>query len=148
MWSKVIKDFWKWFKFSSQSPNLRIGRLGEKYAQKYLSKKGMKFLMRNFRCKKGEIDLVFREGDILVFVEVKTRTRQEGKELFARPASAVNFEKRRHIRESARSYLRMLHISQVQWRSDIVEVILDSRERLLLVNHIPGIHLYPWNRKY
>ncbi len=104
--------------------------------------------MKNFRCKKGEIDLVFREGDILVFVEVKTRTQQEGKELFARPASAVNFEKRRHIRESARSYLRMLHISQVQWRSDIVEVILDSRERLLLVNHIPGIHLYPWNRKY
>ena len=43
MWSKVIKDFWKWFKFSSQSPNLRIGRLGEKYAQKYLSKKGTSF---------------------------------------------------------------------------------------------------------
>ena len=127
----------------------KLGANGEDIACKYLEKQGYKILERNKHYSRFcELDIIAKYKDTTVFVEVKTRTRQEGKELFVRPAAAVNFEKRRHIRESARSYLRMLHISQVQWRSDIVEVILDSRERLLLVNHIPGIHLYPWNRKY
>ncbi len=102
--------------------HLRRGRLGERAAKRYLKKAGLKFLYANFRGEQGEIDLIFREKEILIFVEVKTRSS----EAWRRPAAAVNRDKQRKIVATARDYLRLLERSDIPVRYDIVEVLLDE----------------------
>ena len=109
------------------------GRLGERAARKHLRRFGLKFLAANFRSERGEIDLVFREGDCLVFVEVKTRSSEE----WVRPAAAVNAERRRRLTRAGLDYLRLIKNPPVKVRFDIVEVLLDQgvvRE----VRHLPN----------
>ncbi len=100
--------------------NLRHGRLGENAAKKYLGKNGLKFLTANFKSKRGEIDLVFRDADCLVFVEVKTRSSED----WTRPAAAVDFDKQRKLSLCGLDYLRLLRNPQIKFRFDIVEVLL------------------------
>ena len=64
----------------------RRGELGEQAARRHLQKRGLKFLAANFRSDRGEIDLVFRDDDCLVFVEVKARSSEK----WVRPAATVN----------------------------------------------------------
>jgi len=113
--------------------HLRHGILGERAARRHLKRLGLKFLLANFRSPRGEIDLVFRDGECLVFVEVKTRSSEE----WVRPAAAVNAEKRRLISQCALDYLKMLKNPQVKIRFDIVEVLLaDGNVRE--VRHLPN----------
>ena len=100
--------------------HLERGALGEKAARKHLQAKGLKFLTANFRSRRGEIDLIFRDDDCLVFVEVKTRSSED----WTRPASAVNARKRKLISGCAMDYLRLLRRPQIKMRFDIVEVLL------------------------
>ena len=100
--------------------HLRRGILGESAAKKFLKRQGLKFLTANFRSPRGEIDLVFRDGDCLVFVEVKARSSEE----WSRPAAAVNAERRRRLSQCALDYLRLLKNPEVKIRFDIVEVLL------------------------
>lgn len=119
--------------------HLRIGKAGEKIAKKYLISKKMKFLYANFKYKKDEIDLIFRDGQYLVFVEVKTRTQNKWN---VRPVSAVNTKKREKIYVAIRHYLKMLHrVPPPPWRVDIVEVLLDNSHALSEIHHIPGIRI-------
>lgn len=104
--------------------HLRRGRIGETSARKHLQKNGLKFLTANFRSKNGEIDLIFRDGDCLVFVEVKTRSSGG----WVRPAGAVNARKRRLLSRTALDYLKLLSDRRVNIRFDIVEVLLTEGE--------------------
>jgi putative endonuclease len=113
--------------------HLRRGKLGERAAKKHLQKLGLKFLTANFRSKRGEIDLVFRDGDCLVFVEVKSRS-SEG---WTRPAAAVDARKRRLLSQTALDYLRLLRNPEVKIRFDIVEVLLRDGE-VHEVRHLPN----------
>ena len=113
--------------------SLRHGRLGEMAARKYLQKQGMKFLTANFRSDRGEIDLIFRDGECLVFVEVKTRSSEE----WSRPAAAVDARKRRLLSQTALDYLRLLKNPKVQIRFDIVEVLLADGE-VREIRHLPN----------
>ena len=81
--------------------NMRIGRLGEAMASEILRKKGYYIICNNFKCPYGEVDIIASKGDRLVFIEVKTRTSDD----FGRPAEAVNYRKRQHIKNSARYFL-------------------------------------------
>src|SRR6266404_6665735 len=81
---------WGWWNGKKRPVHLLYGELGERAAKKQLKRQGLKFLTANFRSKRGEIDLVFREKDCLVFVEVKTRSSEE----WMRPAAAVDAERR------------------------------------------------------
>jgi putative endonuclease len=113
--------------------HLRRGKLGERAAKKFLQKAGLKFLAANFRSERGEIDLVFRDGDCLAFVEVKTRSSED----WSRPAAAVNAGRRRRLSQCALDYLRQLKNPAVKIRFDIVEVLLadgDVREIRHLTN--------------
>ena len=108
----------------AEPEHLRRGKLGERAARKHLQKLGIKFLTANFRSDRGEIDLVFRDGDCLVFAEVKTRS-SEG---WTRPAAAVDVRKRRLLSQTALDYLKLLKNPQVKIRFDIVEVLLTDGE--------------------
>lgn len=116
-----------------QPEHLRRGQAGEAAARRHLRRLGLKFLTANFRSARGEIDLVFRDGDCLVFVEVKTRSS----EAWTRPAAAVNARKRRLLTLTALDYLRRLDSPPVRLRFDIVEVLLADGE-VREVRHLPN----------
>jgi len=88
---------------------------------RFLRKNGYRILYRNFRGRTGgEIDVVCRDRDTLVFVEVKTRTRED----FGRPVEAVNREKRQRIARGGLAWLRLLGDPDILFRFDVVEVII------------------------
>ena len=119
---KFLKSILSWW-FRTQKPlHLIYGELGERAARKQLRRQGLKFLAANFRSDRGEIDLIFRDNDCLVFVEVKTRSSEE----WARPASAVDRERRERLSRAALDYLRLLRNPKVKIRFDIVEVLLNE----------------------
>jgi putative endonuclease len=130
-------SFWRTLRarLHSSSPpeHLRRGRLGEKAAQQHLRRAGLRFLTANYKTDQGEIDLVFREGPCLVFVEVKTRSSEQ----WVRPAAAVDADKRRRLSLAALDYLRRLGNPPIKFRFDIVEVLLaDGQVRE--VRHLPN----------
>ena len=113
--------------------HLRRGELGERAARTSLRRQGLKFLAANFRSERGEIDLIFRDGDCLAFIEVKTRSSEE----WVRPAAAVNAERRRRLSRAALDYLRLLKNPRVKIRFDIVEVLL-AEGKVREVRHLPN----------
>ena len=113
--------------------HLDRGRRGEETARKHLQRLGLKFLTANFASSRGEIDLIFRDGKCLVFVEVKTRSSEE----WSRPARAVDARKKRLLSQTAFDYLRLLKDPQVPIRFDIVEVLLADGE-VAEVRHLPN----------
>ena len=122
-----------WFLTATQPEHLRRGKLGELAAKRFLQKQGLKFLAANFRSGHGEIDLIFRDADGLVFTEVKTRSSEN----WTRPAAAVDERKRRLLSQTALDYLQLLKNPPVKFRFDIVEVLLaDGAVRE--VRHLPN----------
>jgi putative endonuclease len=122
-----------WLNRKPLPPHLQVGRLGEKAARKHLRREGFKFLTANFRTDRGEVDLVMRDADCLVFVEVKTRSSEE----WSRPAAAVDRERRQRLTRAALDYLRRLKNPLVKIRFDIVEVLVQNG-RVHEVRHLPN----------
>ena len=110
----------KWLRRDASPVHLQRGVRGEHAARQHLQQLGLKFLTANFRSPRGEIDLIFRDQDCLVFVEVKTRS-SEG---WTRPAAAVDARKRRALSRTALDYLKLLKNPAIKIRFDIVEVLL------------------------
>jgi|SRR5438874_6513287 len=110
------------FQHSRRSPaHLRLGTRGEKLACSFLRRQGYKILYRNFRGRRGgEVDIVCRDDDTLVFVEVKARTGQD----FGRPADAINRAKRKLISRGALAWLQLLDNPDILVRFDVVEIVL------------------------
>lgn len=133
MFSKVLDFLRRILRRGSLPEHLQSGRDGEKAAKKYLVAKGLKFLTSNFNSGRGEIDLVFRDEDCLVFVEVKTRDSGS----FTRPSKAVDWRKRRALSRAAFDYMRLLKNPHVKFRFDIVEVITED-SRIQEIHHIPN----------
>jgi putative endonuclease len=128
--SQQLKSWWR----AAPKPiHLLHGELGERAARKHLKSQGMKFLTANFRSERGEIDLVFRDQDCLVFVEVKTRSSEDWK----RPAAAVDRERRGRLTRAALDYLRLIKNPKVKIRFDIVEVLLQQSE-VREIRHLPN----------
>jgi len=111
----------------------RHGTIGERAAKKHLQKAGLKYLAANFRTKRGELDLIFRDADCLVFAEVKTRSSED----WTRPAASVNAEKRRRLSRCALDYLRLLKNPPIKIRFDVVEVLLKDGT-VQEVRHLPN----------
>src|SRR5256885_12365026 len=110
------------FSRSKELPeHLRRGARGEKLAGKFLRSQGYKILYRNFRDRTGgEIDIVCRDGDTLVFVEVKTRADEN----FGRPIEAVDRQKQLRVSQGGPAWLRMLDKPHIGFRFDAVEGLL------------------------
>ncbi|MBI4168899.1 MAG: YraN family protein [Acidobacteria bacterium] len=99
-----------------------MGRRGEEAAARYLTSLGFRILERRFRTAAGEIDIVAREADTLVFVEVKARSSVS----CGRPAEAVDGRKRARLLRAASLYL-LRHGEQDQpCRFDVVEILMTA----------------------
>ena len=109
-----------------------LGDRGEALAETWLAERGYVLRARNYRCRTGEIDLIMQQGDLLAFIEVKTRRS----EAYGTPAEAVNAFKRRQILQTAEHYLATFD-DPVECRFDVVEVwFLDGDAPR--VNHLPA----------
>ena len=99
------------------------GILGEKYAKDFLKKRGYRILETNYRCPQGEIDIVARQKDFLVFIEVRTKTSLE----FGSPEESITSTKRNHLRTVAYHYQQSHRNLPQQWRIDFVAVELNEK---------------------
>ena len=102
-----------------------VGILGEKLAQDFLKKRGYRILETNYRCPEGEIDIVARYKDFLVFVEVRTKTSLK----FGSPEESITFAKKERMRAAAFHYQQMHDNLPPLWRIDVVAVELDKKEK-------------------
>jgi putative endonuclease len=109
----------------SKPAHLGRGQRGEDLACRFLRRRGYKILYRNFRGRRGgEIDIVCRDRDTLVFVEVKTRAD----ETWRRPIEDLRYNQRQRITVGGLAWLRLLDNPDVLFRFDVVEVLLPEKE--------------------
>lgn len=108
-----------------------LGKGGEERAAKLLRSKGFTIVERNFRCREGEIDVIARRGDTLVFCEVKTRRTDR----WGTPGEAVGWRKQQRLRQLAAIWLQQHRPGRVKVRFDVVSVIVGQRD--VYVTHIP-----------
>ena len=108
----------------------KTGMDGQQAAEAFLLDRGMRILARNWRVKTGEIDLVARDGEYIVFVEVKYRSSTA----FGYPREAVNAAKQKRIMRTALNYIARYRLVECALRFDVVEVIADKRQ--LHISHI------------
>jgi putative endonuclease len=128
----MFSNLFNWIcsRWKSQPPDpnqwkRELGERGERWAARHLRRHGYKILVRRFRSRSGEIDIVCRDGNWLVFVEVKTRVSED----LGAPSEAVDATKQRHMSKVALDYLRLLGYPDIQFRFDIVEVVLPKGAR-------------------
>ena len=107
------------------------GRRGEDLAHRYLRREGFVIVARNYRLASGEAeaDLIARDGEDLVIVEVKTRETAE----FGPPERAVNPEKRRHLIRVGREYARKTGTPWERVRFDVVTIVLGESPEITLL---------------
>lgn len=105
-------------------PRARLGSSGERRAARRYEAEGWRVVARNWRCRDGEIDLVVRRGDVLAFVEVKTRTTDR----FGHPTEAVTPAKQRRIRRLASRFCAETGARAGTLRFDVVSVLAGQVE--------------------
>jgi putative endonuclease len=98
-----------------------VGKAGEEAALQYLCRHGYRIVERNYRCRFGEIDLIARDGSMLVFVEVKTRRTQ----MYGPAAAAVTHGKQQHLIKASQAYLMQRKMADELCRFDVVTVAID-----------------------
>jgi putative endonuclease len=111
------------------SPDAALGRRGEDLAHRYLRNAGFTVVARNYRPSEGdaEVDIIARDGDIIVFVEVKSRSSND----FGSPERAIDSEKRKHIVRAARSYATRAGIAWNQVRFDTISIVFTAPPSLV-----------------
>lgn len=110
----------------------QIGDFGENEACKYLERNGIKVLKRNYHERGGEIDIIAKDNETIVFAEVKTRISKE----YGTPAEFVNYKKREKIIKTAVSYLGT---DDANMRFDVIEVMYKIKDGELFVTEINHI---------
>ncbi|MDQ3696353.1 MAG: YraN family protein [Chloroflexota bacterium] len=120
----------------SPTPRRRLGSQGEGHARRYLERRGYRLLAANWHCAAGELDLVMRDGDEIVGVEVKTR-RGEGA---GRAEEAISPAQRRRLLAAAEWFLaEHPEWDDLIWRIDLVAITLDAGGAVRRVTHLPNV---------
>lgn len=110
-----------------------VGNLGESLAANFLSEKGYHILKRNFRAGHGEIDIIARDEDTIVFVEVKTRTN----DLFGTPQESVGIRKLQEIMKTSQFF--MLQYPGYTERIDVISIALPHAGQELRIEHFENV---------
>jgi putative endonuclease len=100
------------------SGRMRTGKRGEDIACAYLKRRGYRIVERNYKCPLGELDIVAKDGDAIVFVEVKSRKSEE----FGDPQLAVGLEKQKKVSRISLTYLKEKHLYPCNARFDVVAI--------------------------
>lgn len=116
------------------TPEKRLGEWGEVEAQRYLEAMGYVFVERNYRAPEGEIDLVMQDGDIVAFVEVKTRSSNK----FGSPEESVSKVKRQRLQRAAWAFLEEHEMLNASWRIDVVAIETSTNRTILRLDHYPS----------
>lgn len=122
----------KYFEKKGLNPILSSGAKGEGIAAQYLTEQGYRILETNYHSLYGEIDIIAAKGDVLAFVEVKTRSGR----MIAEPREAVTVSKQEKLRQTALLFLSEHERLDMQSRFDVVEVLLDDQSLPSRVEHI------------
>lgn len=104
-----------------------LGEFGERWAREYIERNGYLIRETNFRCRKGEIDIVAENEGCLVFVEVRTKTGSE----FGTPEESVTPAKQEKLVAVAMSYLQAHDDLPSEWRIDVVAIEVNSKGRVV-----------------
>jgi putative endonuclease len=108
------------------------GFRGEQLACDFLNKNGYQLIERNFRCPRGEVDIIARQGNTLVFVEVRTKKGRN----FGSPEESITPTKMEHLRNTA-AYYRQSHDSLPDsWRIDVIAIEMNSRGQVARIEQI------------
>ena len=110
-----------------------LGYGGEHIAENYLRNNNYEIIEKNFLCRQGEIDIIAKKDEYIVFIEVKTRSNIK----FGMPAEAVNWVKKNHLYKAAKYYLYKRNLYNEYIRFDVIEIMLSNGK--FLVNHIKQI---------
>jgi len=102
--------------------NLHLGKIGENYALNYLIDHQFEILGRNFHCRWGEIDLIAKKDNKIIFFEVKTRTSNS----YGQPYEAVNYRKLLSLKRSINYYLLKNNLKNFKLSLKIIAVFLDE----------------------
>ena len=115
----------------------RIGKIGEKLAADYLTDKGYYLLEQNFNVVYGEIDLIALDGEIVVFVEVKTRTS----DTFGSPEDSITSSKIEKMQNAALMWLQAHPDAPDDWRMDVIAILIDRQNNLMDLQHFVDAYL-------
>lgn len=111
----------------------KFGNIGEKIAKEYLEKNGYEIIDNNFSSIQGEIDIIAKDNNEIVFIEVKTRRNKR----YGMPVDAVDIRKKEHIFNTAKYFLYKNNVKNIQIRFDVIEVyVVGDKAR---INHIKQI---------
>ena len=111
------------------------GRKGEEIAANFLAKKGYEVLYKNWTCRWGEIDLITKFKDILIFVEVKFRNSLD----FGYPYEAVNYRKKMVLARSIKRFLLVENLWDCNWRLDLISIYVSDGNTN--INHFESIEM-------
>ncbi len=109
-----------------------LGKKAEKAARKSLKKQGYKILTTNFEIKDAEIDIIAKRKDVLVFVEVRSKTTPA----IINPADTVTPPKQKKIIKAARKFVSQYHVRNLAIRFDIIAILFDSEGKITELKHI------------
>ncbi len=109
-----------------------LGKTGEEIGTQYLINNGYKLIIRNFRCRQGEIDIIAKDKDEIVFIEVKTRRNTN----YGCPIDAVDKRKQKHILNASKFYIYKNKLEKRKIRFDVIEVYKKDK---FYINHIKNI---------
>ena len=120
------------------NPIQQLGKQGQDLAEKYLKTKGLKTLERNFRSRYGEIDLIMKDKNTLVFVEVKSR-RSKG---FGEPLESVTSQKQEKISFIALHYLQLKKALQKPARFDVIGIQMTEKPKINWVKNAFDLQVF------
>ncbi len=110
---------------TSFDPRHVLGKSGENLAVDFLEKKGFEILFRNYKTRYGELDIICRDGEFIVFIEVRTKKHA----IFGHPFDTVNWKKQGKIIRMAQMFLCMENIpGSTPCRFDVIGIISDNKE--------------------
>jgi putative endonuclease len=112
----------------------QLGAQGEALAEAYLTQAGYEIIAKNWRCRDGELDLIARQAEMLVFVEVRTR---RGSRL-GTPEESITLAKQARLINLAHTYLADHAQPDDPWRIDVIAIVLNQRHELERLDHIPA----------
>ena len=120
-----------------QLNNKKFGNIGEEISSKYLEQIGYIIIHRNFSCRQGEIDIIAKDKDEYVFIEVKTRSSL----IFGKPKESVNYYKKKHILKCTKYYLFIHKLNNCFVRFDVIEIYFTHNKYKL--HHIKNVEIKP-----